>query len=452
MADTAVKAPATHSQPSRKGKKAWRKNVDLSEVQQGLDDVRDEIIQTGGVTAEKDTDELFTTDLIGDANIAKQQAGKKLLKVDEILAQRSKVPGLDGRKRKAQDVAAGSRAKKSRNGTYVPHKDLQRLREVANRGDVGRLNVEDGDATHDPWAEPQPAKENQLDFLEPEQKKVEPKTLKHAPKSLAANGKQTPNVRKPDAGKSYNPLADDYAALLEREGEAAVAAEQERLATESAAAEQEARAASEAAKVEAAEKNDYATDYDSAWESEWEGFQSEGEREVFTQKQRGRKTPAERNKVKARKEREARERMEAKDRERKRQEAEIQRIAKEVSAKDKERQAHRMALARPSNADDTALAHPDSDADEDEDDRPQTSLQKRRFGKVPIPDAPLEVVLPDELEESLRRLKPEGNLMEERYRNLLVSGKVEARRKVWQRKQAKKERTEKWSYKDWKLR
>lgn len=437
-----MRAPATYTQPSRKGKKAWRKNVDISEVQQGLDEVRDEIIKTGGVIAERDSDELFTTDVSGDAEIAKQQAGKKLLKVDELLALRSAVPGLDGRKRKAQDVADGARAKRVKNGKFVPYKDLQRLREVANRGDVGRLNVEEGDATHDPWAEPKQVQKTELSFLKPEQKKVEPKTLKHAPKTLAPNGKAHRNVRKPDAGKSYNPLVDDYAALLEKEGEAAVAAERERLASEAAAANQEARAAEEAAKVEAAEKDEYATDYDSAWESEWDGFQSEGEKEVFTQKQKGRKTPAERNKVKARKEREAKEKMEAKDRERKRQEAEIQRIAKEVSARDRARKAHSMTLTGPATGGELSDSEDDGDA----------QLQKRRFGKVGIPDAPLEVVLPDELEESLRRLKPEGNLMEERYRNLLVSGKVEARKKVWQRKQAKKERTEKWSYKDWKLR
>lgn len=35
-------APQQHKQPSRKGKKAWRKNVDVSEIQDGLEIVRDE--------------------------------------------------------------------------------------------------------------------------------------------------------------------------------------------------------------------------------------------------------------------------------------------------------------------------------------------------------------------------------------------------------------------------
>ena len=40
-----VEAPQQYKQPSRKGKKAWRKNVDVSEVQNGLEIVRDEVIK-----------------------------------------------------------------------------------------------------------------------------------------------------------------------------------------------------------------------------------------------------------------------------------------------------------------------------------------------------------------------------------------------------------------------
>lgn len=37
-------APQQYNQPSRKGKKAWRKNVDVSEVDVGLEVARKEII------------------------------------------------------------------------------------------------------------------------------------------------------------------------------------------------------------------------------------------------------------------------------------------------------------------------------------------------------------------------------------------------------------------------
>jgi nucleolar protein 53 len=38
-------APQQYKQPSRKGKKAWRKNVDVTEIQDGLEEVRDELIK-----------------------------------------------------------------------------------------------------------------------------------------------------------------------------------------------------------------------------------------------------------------------------------------------------------------------------------------------------------------------------------------------------------------------
>jgi len=44
-ASVAPAAPQQFKQPSRKGKKAWRKNVDVTEVQEGLEEVREELIQ-----------------------------------------------------------------------------------------------------------------------------------------------------------------------------------------------------------------------------------------------------------------------------------------------------------------------------------------------------------------------------------------------------------------------
>jgi nucleolar protein 53 len=49
----AVEAPQQFKQPSRKGKKAWRKNVDVTEVQEGLRVVREEEIK-GQVSAIND--------------------------------------------------------------------------------------------------------------------------------------------------------------------------------------------------------------------------------------------------------------------------------------------------------------------------------------------------------------------------------------------------------------
>lgn len=68
--------------------------------------------------------------------------------------------------------------------------------------------------------------------------------------------------------------------------------------------------------------------------------------------------------------------------------------------------------------------------------------------EIRLPEPPLELVLPDELRDSLRLLKPEGNLLKDRFRSILVRGKMEARRPVTQVKKARRTYTEKWTYKD----
>ena len=40
-----IDAPQQHKQASRKTKRAWRKNIDVSEIQAGLETARDEIIK-----------------------------------------------------------------------------------------------------------------------------------------------------------------------------------------------------------------------------------------------------------------------------------------------------------------------------------------------------------------------------------------------------------------------
>lgn len=434
MAEPSNTAPATHKQPSRKGKKAWRKNVDVTQLQQGLADARDEVI-SGGIISEKAADDLFAVDVAGDENIARKQQGKKPLKADEIVALRSAVPGLEKRKRKATGPVIGeSSGKKSKDKNYISNYELQKLRKAAD-ATTGVAVMEDP-VEHDPWAAPAPSKHAQLDFLDDhdlhQKPKVEPKSLRQAPVPLSANGRPIPAVRKPEGGKSYNPLVGEWSELLEREGAAAVKEEEARILAEAAEQAKQERLELEAKKAEAAEREEIATDY----ESEWEGIQSEAEEQNYSIKQKKRKTIPERNKMKARKERERREVWERKQKEQAEQEARIKEIAKEMA----ERDAGKKTLAK-------KVVHHSSDESDDGEER----LARRRFGKTQMPKAPLEVQLPEDLEDSLRRLKPQGNLLTDRYRNMLLNGKVEVRNRLGQQKQPKVERYEKWSYKDWKL-
>jgi len=120
--------------------------------------------------------------------------------------------------------------------------------------------------------------------------------------------------------------------------------------------------------------------------------------------------------------------------ERERQAAQIKALAKAVEEKEK---ARAQALVIVENA---------NSSDEGEE-----VLRRRRLGKSAIPEPPLEVVLSNELQDSLRLLKPEGNLLKDRFRSMMVRGKIETRKAIPYHKKAKTTYTEKWSYKDWKL-
>ncbi|KAI0173309.1 P60-like protein [Hypoxylon sp. FL1284] len=424
-------APATYNRPSRKGKKAWRKNIDVTEVEKGLDELNEQIIK-GGVVAEKPSEELFVVDTVGDASIPKKfpKHTSKPLKADEIIAARSAVPSVSLRKRPGDKTTDGIIPAKRPRREYVTHKELTRLRKVADGHHDATIEVTD--ATYDPWgAVPQPETQEPKDNRDDKIKA--PKSFSKKPISLLASGKAPKAVPKPTGGYSYNPDFNEYEARYTEESNKAVETERKRLEAEEADRLKKEAAARSAAEAEAAEARAELSEWDE--DSEWEGFQSGGEEMKASAKRPERKTKAQRNRIQRRKEEERRLRHEAKTKVRKAQLEEIKRIAQEASERDIQR-----ALAR------TTTDESESSADDNDEE-----LRRRQLGKLKLPEKDLELVLPDELQDSLRLLKPEGNLLKDRYRSLLLRGRLEARRKRPFRKQAKTKLTEKWAYKDFNM-
>jgi nucleolar protein 53 len=396
--------------------------------------------------SEKPSDELFVIDTTGTDEVRKSIGKKhKPLKSDEILAQRSKIPALDGRKRGNQNVTDGviePRTKKTKSD-WVSRKEYLRLKQVAR--DANPLGKKTGDEFYDPWAEDaEPATtydDPRFDFLPKPKAKVEPATLKHAPISLAANGKPVPSIKMPHAGTSYNPVFEEWDKLLETHGAKAVEAEKKRL-------EEEAKEAERQRLIEEARNDDGEVKSDD--ESAWEGFESEYEKpEWLTKKRPERKSKTQRNKVIRRKAAEGKAKWEAQMKKRDAQAEYILKIAEEVQQRELER-------ANQSDADDI----------EEGDD---TELRRKTFGSkrgyvysiilsmflrltsyYSVPEKRLELVLPDELQDSLRLLKPEGNLLDDRFRTLIVQGKLESRAPIVQARKARRKITEKWSAKDFK--
>ena len=431
---TSLAAPATLSQPSRKGKKAWRKNVDISTITTGLESLREEIRTTGGPIAEKPTNELFIFDNAGSEEIKRTHKLTKLLKVDQILAERSAVPAVDSRKRKSDrallsDGVYESSAKRRKEG-WVAKKDVQRIKSnLNNTSHLDKDKVGDEDAEFDLWAAPapEPAVPTQKDEYIPKQRaKVAPASIAQAPIAMTASGKSVKAVSNPDAGTSYNPTAVDWAALILREGEKEAAAEQERLAKAQAEAEKQAQV-----DLIAIAKDDEV--YETGNESAWEGFETENDDESLKKKRPQRKTPQQRKKVERRKETERQAKHEAATGRKRKQSLEAVKAMVKANTKNELVEAEEITQTE------------DTTSEED------PALRRRKMGPIAIPEKHLEVVLAEEMQESLRRLKPEGNLMTDRFRNLLVNGKIEARKRVLQPKKRKVKATEKWSHKDFDL-
>ncbi|KAK6508190.1 hypothetical protein TWF506_010290 [Arthrobotrys conoides] len=420
-------------QTSRKGKKAWRKNVDISEVTTGLDQVRTEIIQ-GGIIAEKADSDLFTVDTTGSTNIRQKHFREvKPLKVDEILNARSSVPALINPKKRAGpsgiELGDGILPTKKHRKNGVSHKDLERLRRIAYGGEAAKDGVKtaktvEGQDLYDPWGDAVPdtegtaAKMDQLTFVEKPKKLSAPATIKHAPIGITREDEEAvPAVRLPDPGISYNPDFQRWDELLSREGEKEVELEKKRLEYQ----EYEKKILALADIEDEDEEEEEDDDEDDEYEEGEEGD------DKAIKKMPQRKTPSQRNKVKRRKEAERLARHQNKTEVQRRQLESLKELRKTLDVALKERAVAKRTALTPA----------------------KRQVRRRKFDKSILPQAPLELQLPEELADSLRRLKPEGNLLRDRYRNLRERGIIETRANT-QQKKAKKKLTEKWSYKDWK--
>ena len=372
----------------------------------------------------------------GDSSLPKKfpKHVKKGLRADEIISQRSVVPAVSLRKRPGDKTTDGILPAKRQRTTYVTQKELVKLRKVADGQHESTVEVTD--ATFDAWGDNEVAQvtkqTEKFTFLPKTEKIKAPKSLSQKPISLAASGKSIPAVPKPKSGASYNPAFDEYRNRLMEEGDKAVETEKKRLEEEEADRVKMEAAARSAAEADAAEARADLSEWDE--ESAWEGIESGGEELAVKVKRPERKTPAQRNRIKRRKVEEGKVKHAAAMKRTAEQAHRIKSIAKEVAEREQQ-----LALQK------------EEMSDEDSAEEGVEVLRRRQLGKFKLPEKDLELVLPDELQDSLRLLKPEGNLLRDRYRSLLLRGKMEARRRIPFRKQAKTKMTEKWAHKDFTL-
>ena len=406
---------------------------------------------TSGVVTEKADDQLFSLDAVGDLGITRRELKKqKILKVDEILNARSAIPAVSSKKRYPNDIVTdGVVPEKRKRSNWVSHKELQKLKKIAYGNSEVAVAKKDADAKlHDPWEVREPEKQDpRFSFLEKAPEIKPPVTLKIAPISLSMTGMPLPAVKVPEGGVSYNPHFEEWDELLRKEGEKEVEAVKKLMQEQQEEKERLERIAhleaEEAAKELAETENDNHEEEDEENEV--------GSKETFVRRRAVRKTRVQKNKEKRRKEEELLKSKLLQQKWQRQQLGNLRAIKREIEAKEMARLESMAATANVTNDPERA-----------------EKIRRRRLGKARyllafflplilfthtetrLPPKPLELQLPDELTDSLRRLKPEGNLLKERFRSFMERGILETRIMPVIAKKKKITFTEKWSYKDFK--
>lgn len=393
-----INRPKAAKQGSRKGKRAWRKNIDIEDVQKGLEGSREAEILLG-----KD-DVNFIIDTEGDENLLKK--APKKLKSHEILENKSKAKPL-----------ITERNNKKIQG--VQKKDVHRLMRLTGRvvGD-SKLNArveKDGllrGSNEDLWGS-EPADKSDL---MPEILKTKSTTgytkAKHAPKTMKFEPiKQGESTRDIDAGKSYNPSLESWKQLIQKEFKD----EKERELKRQELLEHQEKIRSMISEINEEE------------ESTTSGSESDASEEEDAEYKLSINAPTKvKIKTKSKRNREAKHKEKMKLQEQLR---ELKEQVKELSNVEKyTEETEQKQVAK----------------------KPKKSPKKRKLFKYDPVSTPLEVKLSDELTSNLKDVKPEGNLFYETMKTLQVSGKVETRIPVAKKRRYTPKITEKWTYKDFK--
>ncbi|CDS81867.1 related to Glioma tumor suppressor candidate region gene 2 protein [Sporisorium scitamineum] len=419
--------PAQPNQSSRKGKKAWRKNIDLTTTEAFLEEQSHPLRQTA-------SDVLFVEDRSGQETLtAKQARTKRPLKSLEIL-------------QNSYGHAALEPARKQKGG--VDKKTEQRLRKMVGRqrvttqGDASAIVQHSSEvvnknlgSVYDVWGSSSEAKGNskaaQDDWIPAQVSKPFvnlPKTLRRDDHDIASS---LPAIDLPHPGSSYNPDLESHEALINEAYEIEKRLEKNEQMDQRERQQWQAKLATIVAREAELrlQKDDdlkryrgmdvdvpgLASDSDSEDDnssgSDKEGGNSEPKRKTRAQRARAKRVRAQQAETSRRKQ------------------ARIEAAAILQLPALKRRQA-RLALARQQA---TQLRRQQK----------QSLLAKHglsgiKVGKHTVPQQSIDVQTADELSESLRTLKPEGNLFRDRYVRLQARGKVEPRVKQERTRRGKK--------------
>ena len=385
-------------QPSRHGKKAWRKNIDVDDIQAGLEAKRENEVLLGD-------DSDFIIDNEGDS---KSKTPAFVRKTSEILANKSKVPSVSSRKVKHKVSKSQANRLMALAGRLVTTSKVQ-----ARSEKEGIIRASSLDVWGTASEEELPEVYKKTPFLSYTAAKKAPKTLSHQPVALETPAPLETVVH---AGKSYNPDLKSWKDLINKEFNLENSIEMKRQEME----EHQKRIQYLIATLD--DKEFEESDDEEGKEDEGAG---ENEDEDDSYKLSLNERTELKIKTKTRRNKEMRHK---------------QRLELEKKLKDLKKQIRDLS---------------NLETIESEVEKKLLSVKKRserkyrRHGKHEVGFKPIEVKLSDELTSNLRTMKPEGNLLYDQMYKLQAQGKVAATVPQKHKRKAVKI-TEKWSYKDFK--
>lgn len=443
MVANVEKRPSQYKQKSRKGKKAWRKNIDLTDIEKSIQEKNDLEITHGAQDISKlQDDKLFQVDDEGDlelkSRLIKRKQIKKTIKSQEI---------LDAVKTNSKvDVVKHPKVSEKPKDKIqnVSKKELRKLLALAGKG-VGESKLENRIAkegliksgSFDIWGSSNDSKKTTRagikvnidsssnipsDLLEKSTTgwsipSVKPATLDRPPEQVQEYEEM------PHAGKSYNPDKKDWSELIMTEYTSEKAREDNRIAQ---------RRYREKISHLMEVLNDNEEEEDEEDSSSSSDERKEGEEQE--EEQRDDSTTLSVNEAVKNRKKTKRQRSRAKKHEAQvKIHEELRQLKSQLRDLEKLEEIDSGIEGKPAKV------------------RKPKKNKKHRLGtKYSAREANLEVKFSDELSDSLRRLKPEGNLLYDQLRKLQSTGKVETRVPVRKSRGIKPKVTEKWTYKDFK--
>ncbi|KAJ2705418.1 hypothetical protein H4R19_005124 [Coemansia spiralis] len=406
----------------RKGKAvAWRKNIDLADVEAGLEERREEERQGGAVIEKRQDNQLFTMDTAGDAKTRAQVRSTKGLRVDEILGRRSNVavPVLGSKMGEERKKKRAELELRKRLGKVVGRDGKRRAAPEGIQIGVAAQDLDiwgaDGAVAGTPGKKAKVA--------------VSQKRVAH----LAA----LPAVEVAHPGASYRPTKRDHAELVAK-ASAEYAAEVRNEAKGDEFKGFRGIHAVDSA-IECAEfvMEEMAQDGAAAPS---DGGDSDGGDSDTVDGSEGAAPKARVPKPKTRVDRN-------------RQRRATQRRCEEQKAKTLKKKLHELDMsARFSVVVDARASAADEAGERTRRQAQEKAVQPlKRLGKYEVPQLPEAVKLTEELPASLRQLEPETNSFADTFNSLVKRNFVEPRVPFRPTTKARRTKTtEKWSYKDFK--